>query len=181
MYPWSQTLTYIVSLNFINKSVNIISVSLHRLKYHLTWKPLVSTQLLQTPCRPLTWDVSQAKNVVENINSEKFIATATFITNLAHRFPNFLVVESCKISLWLSKLDRVAPLITDPPRISFNTLLKRRRKLFTWHVYMTSDIWHVTHDTWHGTHRGEVNILSKCEVLSSWGLGVKVLSQRMTQ
>ena len=43
-----------------------------------------------------------------------------------------------------------------------------------WHVtcdtgQVTHDMWHVTHDRW-----GEVNLLSKLQLLSSYGLGVKV-------
>ena len=47
------------------------------------------------------------------------------------------------VSTW--KLDRLAPLITDPPSSSFYTLSKKKK-------IVTSDIWHVTHDTWHMTH-----------------------------
>ena len=44
-----------------------------------------------------------------------------------------------------------------------------------WH--MTPETWHMTHDTWHMTHDrfGEVNLLSKFQHLSSYGLGLKVL------
>ena len=44
----------------------------------------------------------------------------------------------------------------------------------TWH--MTHDLWHVTYDKW-----GELKLLSKLQVPSSYGLGVKVVCpQRMT-
>ena len=51
---------------------------------------------------------------------------------------------------------------------------------------MTCDVWQVTHDIWHMTggiyHVAcdmcrKVNILSKCQVPSSYGLGVKLLWQ----
>ena len=43
-----------------------------------------------------------------------------------------------------------------------------------WHV--TRDMWHVTHDMWHLTRdrNGEVNLLSKFQLPSSYGLGMKV-------
>ena len=48
---------------------------------------------------------------------------------------------------------------------------------------MTRDMWHVTCDMWHMAWR-EVIILSKCQVPSSYGLGVKVsgkyLNKRIT-
>ena len=49
-----------------------------------------------------------------------------------------------------------------------------------WHV--TCDMWHMTHDTWHKTldmwhmtydRWEEVNLLSKCQLPSSYGLGVR--------
>ena len=42
---------------------------------------------------------------------------------------------------------------------------------------MTRDMWHMTHDIWHLTHDrggGEVNLLSKYQLPSSYGLGGKV-------
>ena len=44
----------------------------------------------------------------------------------------------------------------------------------TWDLWnVTCDMWHVTSDTWHVTYDiwREVNILSKCQVPSSYGLG----------
>ena len=36
-------------------------------------------------------------------------------------------------------------------------------------------MWHVTYETWHMTGEGgEVNLLSKCKLPSSYGLGVQV-------
>ena len=51
---------------------------------------------------------------------------------------------------------------------------KKKKKSDMWHV--TFDTWHVKCDTWHVTHDrwGEVNLLSKCQVPCSHGLGVKV-------
>ena len=57
--------------------------------------------------------------------------------------------------LWLGifdficPLDGVAPLMTDPPPISFTTLSKKKMTRDTWHV--TRDMWHVTRDAWHVT------------------------------
>ena len=55
---------------------------------------------------------------------------------------------------------------------------KREQKQTFVKKYMTYDIWHVTCDTWHVTYDtwqvGVVNHLSKCELPSSYGLGVKV-------
>ena len=48
---------------------------------------------------------------------------------------------------------------------------------------MTCVTLHVTFDTWHMTHdaQGVVNIVSKCQVPSSYGLCETVFSQRMTE
>ena len=62
---------------------------------------------------------------------------------------------------WHQTLHRLAP--------------KKRRRTKMWH--MTPDTWHVTPDTWHltcDTWWG-VNILSKCQLSSSQGLGVMML------
>ena len=54
-----------------------------------------------------------------------------------------------------------------------------------WHL--THEMWHVTCDMWHGTpdRWWEVNILSKFQVPSSYGLGVKIFwryfGKRVTQ
>ena len=78
-------------------------------------------------------------------------------------------------NLLLESLDGVAPLITDPPPTSFRTLSPpKNTQKKTWHL--TCDMWHVTCDTWHITRDrlGEVNLLSKCQPSSSFGLGIKV-------
>ena len=41
--------------------------------------------------------------------------------------------------------------------------------------HMTRDMWHLTHDRW-----GGVNFLSKCQLSSSYSLGVKIILQRIT-
>ena len=75
------------------------------------------------------------------------------------------------------KLDRVASLITDPPPTSFTTLSffcdMRHVPHATWH--MIHDTQHVKYDRWE-----EVNTLSNFQLRSSYGLWVKVLTQRMS-
>ena len=80
----------------------------------------------------------------------------------------------------LLKISQGGPLITDPPPTSF-TILSKRKKCDIWHVIcdkwhvtndtrnMTRDMWYLTHDMW-----GEVNLLSKYQLPSTCGVGVKV-------
>ena len=72
----------------------------------------------------------------------------------------------------------MALLITGPSPTSFDTLSVKKEKEKNisdpWHVthdtrQVTPDMWHVTHDRW-----GEVYLVSKCQLLTSYGLGVKV-------
>ena len=64
---------------------------------------------------------------------------------------------------FFQKLQGVGPLITDPPPTSSTTLYKK----------VTCDIWYRTHDMWHLTcdKWWGVNILSKCQLPSYYGLG----------
>ena len=55
------------------------------------------------------------------------------------------------------KLDRVAPLIKDPPQTNFTTLSGKRRRKKMWHVtcgtwHVACGTWHVACGTWHVTH-----------------------------
>ena len=72
-----------------------------------------------------------------------------------------------------NRLDRTGPVDNRPS----TTLSKRRKKM--WHVtpdtwQMTHDVWQVTHDIWHLVG---VNILSKCQLPSSYGLGVMMFQR----
>ena len=73
------------------------------------------------------------------------------------------------------KLDGVGPVDNKFSTTSFTTLSSPSpKKTDIWHAPL--DMWHVTHDTWYVTrHRwGEVNLLSKLKLSSSYGLGMKV-------
>ena len=74
-------------------------------------------------------------------------------------FGHIILVCNMKVSDY--KLDGVAPLMTDPPPISYTTLSKKKNKnkWDTWHVkcdtwHVTRDMWHVTRDMWHMTRLG---------------------------
>ena len=71
-----------------------------------------------------------------------------------------------------------------PSTDKFHHIAKKNVTCYTWHVthvthdtrHITCDTWHMTCDVWHVTHDrwGEVNLLLKCQLPSSYGLGVKV-------
>ena len=85
----------------------------------------------------------------------------------------------CKTALVKPKLDGVGPVDNRPSTDYFPHLFKNKTKI--WHVtgdmwQVTHDMWHVTCDTWHvpcDTWWG-VNILSKFQLSSSYGLGKTV-------
>ena len=73
------------------------------------------------------------------------------------------------------KLDGIGPVDNRPSTTSFTTWSnEEEKKKHVW--YLTCDRWQVTNDMWHVTCDmwREVNILSKFQVPSSYGLGVKV-------
>ena len=91
------------------------------------------------------------------------------------------------------KLDGVGPVDNRPSTDKLHHFFWRKKKCDMWHVtcdmwHVTCDMWHVTHDTWHVTcdtwrdmlHMtcdmfGGVNILSKFQLLSSYGLWFMIL------
>ena len=73
------------------------------------------------------------------------------------------------------KLDRVGLVDNRPSIDKLYQFVKKKKKKKTrdmWHV--TCDTWHMTHDTWHVTcdMLWGVNILSKFQLPSSFGVGV---------
>ena len=75
------------------------------------------------------------------------------------------------VYIYFFLLNRVAPLVTDPPPNSFTTLSKRKE---IWPL--TCDIWHMAYGIWHVIYDRwrEVNLLSKFQLPSSYGFGMKV-------
>ena len=81
-----------------------------------------------------------------------------------------------RFKFFSSSLYTLARLITDPQTTSSNTLSKKQKQKTT--SDMTHDMWHMTRDTWHGHMTCDtwwgVNILSKFQLPSSYGLGKTV-------
>ena len=92
---------------------------------------------------------------------------------ISHAFWTFICYINYRMEIDYVNTRIVGPLlITDPPTTSSVTLSK---KSDMWH--MTCDMWHVTHDIWRITCETwwGLNILSKFQLLSSFGLAGKVI------
>ena len=80
-----------------------------------------------------------------------------------------------------AKLDGVDPVDNRP----FTTSLYHFVKIFFLNdmSQVTRDMWHVTRDMWHMAcdRWGDVNLLSKSQLPSSYGLGVKVFEDFFTK
>ena len=81
----------------------------------------------------------------------------------------------------INKLDKVAPLITDPSSTRSTSLVKKKYDM--WHL--TPDMWHVTGDMWHKIHRpggGDYCVYNGLEVMMVQRLGGKGgMTQRINE
>ena len=99
--------------------------------------------------------------------------------------------KSCKelqkgVELMLVKLDGVGPVDNRPSTFKLHHFVQKKKKKEEeekiWHLtfdmwHVTCNTWHVTHDMWHMTRDmfGGVNILSKFQLPSSYGLWFMIL------
>ena len=92
---------------------------------------------------------------------------------LSRDFPAKPVKQKKQVAL--KELDRVGPVNNRPSTNKLYHFVKKNKNKKTWHV--TRDMSHVTRDTWHMTCDmfWGVNILSKAQPPSSYGLWVMIL------
>ena len=105
--------------------------------------------------------------------------TFTFAFTFCFTFTCIFKVYGAKMEsqVYMHKLDGVGPIDNRPSTISFTNLSKKNNKKNMWHItcdmkHVTRDMWSVTCDMWNVTcdMLWGVNILSKCQLTSSYSL-----------